>query len=135
MKKTINILFILLLGAVTFFWGCKDTVTADKLDSIVIPSSNVSYAKYIQPVLNLKCTNCHGNGQVDGGVNLTSWSNTTADPNVVFPGKPDNSSLVWAIEGKPGVYIMPPPSSPYKPLTNNQVQGVITWIKEGAKDN
>lgn len=135
MKKTLNILFILLLGSLTAYWGCKDSITANQLDNVVIPSSNVSYSKYIQPVLNLKCTNCHGNGEIDGGVNLTTWSNTTADPNVVFPGYPDNSSLVWAVEGKPGVSAMPPLSSPYKPLTANQVQGVKTWIKEGAKNN
>ncbi len=115
--------------------GCKDSVTGDQINNTIIPSSNVSYSKYIQPVLNLKCISCHGNGEVDGGVNLTTWANTTADPSIVFPGKPDNSILVWCLQGRAGVSPMPPLDSPYQPLNTNQVNGVITWIKEGAKNN
>ena len=135
MKKIFLLISILFPIVSFFFWGCKDTVTADQLDSTIIPSSNVSYSKYIQPVFNLKCINCHGSGETDGGVNLTTWAGTTADPSVVFPGYPDNSSLVWCVEGKPGVSAMPPVGSPYKPLTANQVDGLKTWIKEGAKNN
>ncbi len=135
MKKFIGALFFISISLSLLNLGCKDSVTADQIDSVVIPSSNVSYSQYIQPVLNLKCISCHGAGQVDGGINLTTWAGTTADPNVVFPGYPNNSSLVWAIQGKPNVSAMPPLDSPYKPLTTNQVNGVITWIKEGAKNN
>ncbi len=130
-------IFTLLFAAVVsiILISCKDTVTADQLDNTVIPSSNVSYSKYIQPVFNLKCINCHGGGETDGGVNLTTWSGTTADPSVVSRGFPDNSSIVWCVEGKPGVSPMPPVGSPYKPFTTNQVDGLKTWIKEGAKNN
>ena len=135
MKSNVFYPVILVIFLSFFYFGCKDSITADQLDSVVIPDSNVSYSQYIQPVFNLKCINCHGNGQVSGGLNLTTWSGTVADPSVVFPYKPDNSSLVWAIEGKPGVSAMPPLGSAYKPLTTNQVNGVITWIKEGARNN
>ena len=128
------LLFILTIISAIYF-GCKDSVTADQLDSKIIPATNVSYSRDLQPVFNLKCISCHGVSETYGGLSLTSWSNTTADPNVVFPGKPDNSSLVWAIQAKPNVSPMPPLDSPYKPLTVNQVNGVITWIKEGAKNN
>jgi hypothetical protein len=96
----------------------------------VIPSSNVSYSKYIQPVLNLYCatSDCH-DGSGGGGISFTTWSNTTADKNVVFPGKPENSSLVWVIEGKVQHRIL------YYNLNANQDQGVKTWISEGAQNN
>ena len=135
MNKLQYLNVLIFIVSAFLFISCKDTITGDQIDSVVIPSSNVSYQKYIQPVFNVKCINCHGNGAVDGGVNLTTWSNTTADPSVVFPGNPDNSSLVWSVQGRAGVSPMPPLDSPYKPLTANQVNGVITWIKEGAKNN
>ena len=135
MKKIKFIFFVLLFGSLFIYWGCKDSITADQIDNLVIPDSNVSYSRDLQPVFNLHCTNCHGNGQIDGGISLTSWSNTTADPSVVFPGYPNNSILVWSIQAKPNVSPMPPMDSPYKPLNANQVNGVITWIKEGAKNN
>ncbi len=137
MKPFSSIIVFLIFMGIIFYSGCKDSITADKLDSVVIPDSNVSYKQYIQPVFNLKCINCHGNGETDGGVNLTTWSATTADPNVVFKGDPNNSSLVWAIKGnyQGNAEPMPPIGSPYKTLTVNQINGVITWIKEGAKNN
>ncbi len=135
MKNIFGILLFSVFILTAILTGCKDTVTGNQLDSVVIPSSNVSYSQYIQPIFNVKCINCHGNGTTDGGINLTTWATTTADANVVFPGYPDNSSLVWAIEGQAGVSPMPPISSPYKALTQNQIQGVRTWIKEGAKNN
>jgi hypothetical protein len=135
MKSIISVIIIILFSAVTIFFGCKDTVTASQIDSVVIPSTNVSYSKYIQPVFNNRCTpSCHNSFSTDAGINLTSWSGVVANPNVVFPYQPDNSTLVLAIEGNPSVPAMPP-KGVYKPLTSNQIQGVITWIKEGAKNN
>ncbi len=137
MKPVLSFFIFLIFSALVLYSGCKDSITANKLDSIIIPDSNVSYSQYIQPVFNLKCINCHGNGEVSAGLNLTTWSGTIADPNVVFPGKPENSSLVWAIRGnyQANAEPMPPVGSSYKPLTQNQVDGVVTWIKEGAKNN
>ena len=135
MKKFAFASSFIVVFILTVFWGCKDSVTGAQIDSVVIPNSNVSYSKYIQPVLNVKCINCHGVSSTDGGVNLTSWSNTTADANVVFPGYPDNSSLVNVIQGRAGFPPMPPLGSPYASMNANQVQGVRTWIKEGAKNN
>ena len=117
--------------------GCKDTVTgSDNIDNIIIPSSNVSFAKYIFPVFNTKCATagCHDDGTRAGNLSLTGWANATVDPSIIFPGHPENSKLVWAIEGQPGVAPMPPIGF-VRPLTPNQIQGIKTWIKEGAKDN
>ncbi len=128
---------LLLLTFLIGLTGCKDTVTgSEDIDKVIIPSSNVSFSKYIFPVFNVKCSTagCHDDGTRAGGLSLTSWANATIDPSIIFPFKPDNSKLVWAIEGQPGVAPMPPIGF-VRPLTPNQIQGIRTWILEGAKNN
>ena len=131
MKILYKILFLTSIAVI--YLSCDDTTT--NVDNNVIPDSNISYSQHIQPIFNAKCVNCHGVGYTKAGLNLTTWAGTTADPNIVFPGEPDNSKLVWSIEGNPAVSPMPPIDSPYPALTQNQVNGVKTWIKEGAKNN
>lgn len=123
-------LFIVLIS----FAACDDTINQDELDNKIIPSSNVSYSEYIQPVFNARCNNsgCHNDSDRAGGLSLTSHSNTTESYLVVAPGSPDNSTLVWAVEGKT---TEPMPPIGYRPLTTNQIQGIRTWVKEGAKNN
>lgn len=130
----LNTLVLAAFIVLFFLSACKDTTTVDSLDSIIIPSSNVSFAKYIQPVFTIKCANagCHDDQSSAGGLSLTTWANATANFQVVAPGLPQNSKLVWRIEGTSG-NIMPPIG--YAPLTKNQIDGIVTWIKEGAKNN
>ena len=119
---------------IALYSGCKDQITGADVDKRVIPDSNVSYSQNLQPVFNLKCASagCHEDASRAGGISLTSCTNTTADPSIVFPGEPDNSRLVWAVEGI-GNYPMPPPG--YPSLTQSQIKGIRTWIKEGAQCN
>ncbi len=132
-KKYISILIFISFSSVVIFVGCDDSNPVD----IVIPSKNVSYSKYIQPLFNISCavSGCHDNGTAAGGLSLTSWSATVANPEIVFPGNADNSALVWAIEGQGGAQPMPPVTSSIIPLTLNQINGIKTWINEGAKNN
>jgi hypothetical protein len=137
MKNHFKIFPILFLIAfiILISQSCDDTVTSSQIDNIVIPDSGVSFSMHIAPVFNAKCVNCHGVGITEAGLDLTTWSGTIANPSIVFPGEPDNSKLVWCIEGRPGFPPMPPVGSPYVPLNQNQVNGVRTWIAEGAKNN
>ena len=136
MKTFLKISLITIALGITglFSSGCKDNLPNQNQ---LIPSSNVSYSRYIQPIFNLKCTNsgCHDDETRAGELSLTNYANVTANPAIVFPGEPENSILVWAIEGKGGQKIMPPITAPVAPLTKNEIQGIITWIKEGAKAN
>lgn len=132
MKKILLIIVVLVFILIS----CDDTITVDTVDNKTIPSSNVSFADHIYPVLQVKCafTGCHAGPSPAGGIDLTSWANVTADPNIVFPYEPDLSRLVWSINGTSGVQEMPPRYSGLA-LTENQIQGIITWIREGAKNN
>ncbi|MDO8550691.1 MAG: c-type cytochrome domain-containing protein [Ignavibacteria bacterium] len=127
MKKIISLCLLL------FYVSCDDTST--NIDDKEIPISNVSYSQHIQPIFNVKCINCHGVGTTEAGLDLTTWSGTVADPSIVVPNEPDNSRLIWTIEGRPGFPFMPPIGSPYRALTQNQIRGVKTWIAEGALNN
>ena len=121
-------------AVIVFLTACDDTIKVTDLDNTVIPSSKVSYSKYIQPVFTAKCANagCHDDQNQAGGLSLTSWTNATADFQVVAPGIPQNSKLIWRITGSSGT-LMPPIG--YWALTKNQIDGITTWVKEGAKNN
>ncbi len=113
---------------------CDDSINPVYQD---IPESNVSYSRHIQPIFNVKCTNsgCHDDASRAGNLSLTSYANTTADLQIVVPFHPENSILVWSIEGRSASGLMPPPTAPVAPLTDNEINGIKTWIKEGAKAN
>ncbi|MCH7965480.1 MAG: hypothetical protein IH852_16240 [Bacteroidetes bacterium] len=132
MKKVLY--FIVLVSSAIIYSGCDDTITVQDVDNREIPDSNVSFSKDISQIFELKCVSCHGNGGLDGGVDLTTWAGVV-DPRIVIPGEADTSPLVWTIEQRSGFPIMPPRDSPFLPLTSKQIQGVKTWIDEGAKNN
>lgn len=133
-RSIINIYLSLTLVGLMLVAACDDTVNITDIDSKIIPASNVSYSQYIQPVLTAKCARagCHDDQTSVAGLSLTSWSYTTQNYQIVAPGYPQNSKLVWSIEGTSG-NIMPPLG--YAPVTKNQIDGIKTWIKEGAKNN
>ena len=133
-KSVINIFLTLTLFGLMLIAACDDTINISDIDNKIIPSSNVSYAEYIQPVLTAKCARagCHDDQTRAAGLSLTSYSNTTQSYLVVAPSLPQNNKLVWSIEGTSG-NLMPPLG--YPPVTKNQIDGIKTWIKEGAKNN
>ncbi|RKY94220.1 MAG: hypothetical protein DRQ01_02890 [Ignavibacteriae bacterium] len=131
--KQIASLFFVINFLLLINTGCDDTLTADEVDNIVMPDSNVSYADHIAVVFEFNCNRCHNPSQKEGGVDLSTWSGIVADPRIVFPGSDSTSVLVWTIEYKPGFPPMPPLQ--YRGLVLNHIKGIRTWISEGAKNN
>ena len=130
-KLPINFLFIAAFAAVFFISACDDTSNITNINSVIIPAQNVSYSKYIQPVLSLYCdrSGCHDDQTSAGNLSVTSWSNVVKG-SIVFPGIPETSHLVWVITG------LSPNHPFFTPTPNsNQINGIKTWIKEGAKNN
>ena len=121
-------LFLFLLG------GCKDTVTNQQVDDAIIPATDVLFSKHIQPLFYVKCagSGCHDDETRAGSLSLTSWTNAHI-PGIINDYEPETSRLVWAVEGQLGSSSMPPFG--YPGLTKNQIDGIKTWIKEGAKNN
>lgn len=133
MKNILFILFVIITFAgIIFIQSCDDTITNQDIDEIQIPAEDVSYQEHIQPLFNLKCAHsgCHNSEDRAANLDLTSYGTTVNNISIVSPGNPEGSRLVWAIRGEtPNV--MPPLN--YPPLTQNQIEGIITWIEEGAK--
>lgn len=135
MNSNIRITFLLAAIFLAFIiYACDDTFVQSDIDNKIIPETNVSYSEHIHPLLNAKCafSGCHEDQTRAAGLSVTSYGNTIADPQMVFPYFPQNSKLVWAVEGS-GPSWMPPLI--YPQLTQNQIDGIKQWIAEGAQPN
>lgn len=136
--KSINFLFLTVFFALIYF-GCKDNITVADLDDRDLPEKNLSFAEHIHPILNVKCSSsgCHNSQDRAGSLSFENWATTTSDAGVVFPFEPQNSRIVWSIEGQSGVQPMPPIG--YPPLSirpgKDQIEAIKQWIKEGALNN
>ena len=134
MNKIFNRIYTIVV-AVTFILlsqSCDDSLTSTEVDNIVMPDSNVSYINHIMPVFEVKCVPCHNNtGRKEAGLDLSSWASATLDPSIIARGSDSTSILVFAIEGFPPYAPMPP----YGKLIENHIQGIRTWIREGALNN
>lgn len=64
-----------------------------------------------------------------GALMLDSYEHVMAKEGVVVPGKPEDSELVMHLL-TPGIQM--PPSMP--PLPEEQIQLIVSWIAQGAKD-
>ena len=126
-------LFLLIAAFLSFvFIACDDTLTSTNIDKVIIPDSNVSYSKYIAPLFEVKCVTCHDGGTNSNLPDLTNFS--FVDGYYVVPTEPDNSVLVYVIQGNVPPFPLMPPAG-YRVLNENQVNGVRTWIEEGAQHN
>ncbi|HUI10484.1 MAG TPA: c-type cytochrome domain-containing protein [Bacteroidota bacterium] len=125
------------LAALAAGAGCKGTAPTGPDNSpsdIIFPTSGVSYSSQVQPLFNQACTfsGCHDASTDPTKLDLTSYGKAVLTiPGVVVPGKPDASTLVLRIQGSVGAR-MPPGAYP---LNQNQINGIRTWIVEGAKNN
>jgi hypothetical protein len=123
---------VIAASAILLIQSCDDTLTSTDVNNIVMPDSNVSYAKHIAPVFEVKCVPCHNNnGRQEAGLYLSSWTGVTADPSIVARGSDSTSILVWTIEGFPPYPLMPPTGK----MIDNHIDGIRTWIREGALNN
>ncbi|MDI6766993.1 MAG: hypothetical protein QME52_09245 [Bacteroidota bacterium] len=128
----LGIILIVLWGT----WNCKDELMGEDINKIVFPDSNVSYHNHVQLLFHVGCAipgGCHAGETPAGNLSLETWQDTRDRIEIIIPRDPENSQLVWAIEGRdPRVPQMPL----YRPpLNGNQIKGIRTWIKEGAENN
>lgn len=126
MQKSLFIFLIVLVS-------CVDTPIQNP-DSIVFPDSNVSFQYHVLPVLKNNCglSYCHGEVSPQGNVAIYDYYSLTTSVSgaLIIPLNPDGSLLVQIIEYK----IPHNPKYQWK-FTDNQKNGIRTWILEGAKNN
>lgn len=128
-----HLVFIMLhLGAS----GCKDEFGSGDLEPIIFPASEVSYYKHVEPLLQQQCAfaGCHlgMNAQMALDLSAPSYHKLRNHrPFLVEPGNGSESFLVKKIDGR-----FPPRMPLNQPaLTSNQIEGIKTWINEGALNN
>ena len=108
-----------------------NTSTISDAQNIVFPDTAVSYQQHVNPFLSISCGQCHGSVNPAGGIRLTSYSNLFFDrPNLVVPGKPDESLLVQVLERQ-----IAHPVGNIEQVPSNHIRGTRTWISEGAENN
>jgi hypothetical protein len=101
----------------------------------------VSYREQIQPILNAKCTECHGAAMTRGKIDLTSYEYVIKARTVkgkkplVVAGDPSKSWLFILSATDQPHYRMPPDTSTIIALPKEDLLLVSKWIQEGAKDN
>ena len=131
-KLTLKYFIILILTFVVIIaQSCDDSLTSSDIDNLVMPDSNVSYKAHVAPVFEIKCVPCHNSQRSEAGLDLSSWVNATRDPTIIFPGSDSTSILVYSIERIPPYAPMPPSEW----LKRNHINGIRTWIREGAQNN
>ena len=121
----------------------------DKMDDDKMEPPGVTLADIQQDVFSAICTNCHVTGGTADFLVLDSEQASLANLVDVFslelprllrvaPGLPDESYLVWKIEGQGpnGEPIfgerMPPASAGEAPLSAEQIADIRSWILDGA---
>lgn len=130
MNKTFSLLLVSLLCSYIFYC-CKDTVV-NQNQEIEFPEKNISYTQHVGPLLQQKCAigGCHTqNGYKP---NLEYPASYTSLLDYIVIGNPEHSTLIQLLEGTLPPK-MPPPNT--TSLTENQIKGIKTWIREGAKAN
>jgi len=101
----------------------------------------VSYREQIQPILNSRCTQCHGTEITRGKINVASYASFMSSRTVsgkeplVVPGSPYQSRLYILCETNQPHFRMPPDTSSITPLPAAELDQLRHWITEGAKDN
>jgi hypothetical protein len=130
-------IIILVMIPLALTLSCKDdNPTGDEgsPSNVNFPTDSVSYAGHVQLLFNQTCalSGCHDDTQPADRVKLTSWGSLMiVGPLVVRIGQPDLSELVWRIEGRVGQRMPLGRNS----LNQNQINGIRTWIAEGARNN
>ena len=137
MRKTLQtILFMSVLGlCIVSLPECKNNPTSSTSND-TFPASNISYGKYIQPILSGYCnyTGCHNSFDQAGNppLILETYHDVTALAGIVVAGKSTGSILYLRIHGD----VQPQmPPYPYPLLSANKIKAIKTWIDEGAKQN
>lgn len=92
----------------------------------------------IRPLLINHCLDCHSDAsaKTSGGLALDSrqgWQRGSDSGQVIVPGKPEKSLLIAAVRRHDGVSAMPP-NDGGKPLSQQQIDDLDTWISRGAID-
>ncbi len=135
-RRGFFVLFLVMLLAT----GCEH---ADPLDPNRLEPTLSSIQANIFD-LNCALSSCHAGPAPQLGLDLSAGQARATTVNVqsvenapqrrIAPGDPDNSYLVWKIEGRPEISGERMPRG-RAPLSQEQINTIRQWITDGALDN
>lgn len=119
----------------------RDSGILSKQDTEAVPSeitaakTKIEFESDVEPILTEHCFTCHSHQArvTEGGLTLDSkigWNTGGQSGPAIQPGKPDKSLLVQAIRHAEADLQMPPDG----PLPAEQIEVLVEWIRQGAKD-
>ncbi len=131
-----SLLLILLLSLASC--GKSDDTFPTLPFSQTSSSRPISYNRDIRPILSNHCFRCHGpdeaarkrNLRLDTAEGARALLKSTL--HAIVPGDPDASELVNRVTSQDPDDVMPPPEL-HLPLSQEQQQLLIDWIKQGAE--
>lgn len=85
---------------------------------------NMTFAKDVLPIITLNCYSCHGNGNIQGGMNLDGFTR--------IKRQVDNNLLLNVIKHSPG-YSQMPQGQPR--LAQCDINKIEAWVNRGALNN
>jgi WD40 repeat protein len=94
-----------------------------------------SFAKDIRPFLSKYCIECHNPKMLKAGLSLETYDDLQSGADsgkVLVAGKPDQSKLVFLVEGKKKPF-MPPKTA--KQPKDEERKLLRAWVAAGAKDD
>ncbi len=98
----------------------------------------VSYSRDINPIINIRCAECHsseGEGKHVSGLDLTNYDGLMKGTNqggrMITPGSAINSSFMVMVTRNDHLRM------PYgkSPLSDDEIRVISDWIDQGAKNN
>jgi hypothetical protein len=118
--------FTVVLMALVSLWSCE----YEKIEPIPAPpiTDTVSYSLQIQPIWDKSCLGggCHGSGANQPDLSPSNSYNSLISGGYIILYDPDDSKLYKEIE----------PGGQMNPYTNaNDINLVLVWIQQGAKNN
>jgi len=91
---------------------------------VTCDTTNMKYAADVAAILQANCYRCHGNGNVNGGVTLDSYTGVVTQVN--------NGNLIGAITHAAGYTPMPFDGGK---LSDCDIAKIKAWINEGTPNN
>ena len=98
--------------------------------------AELDFSRDVRPILNTHCVACHGGVKKESEVSFIYRDEALAEgksgKKTVVPGDPDGSELIRRVITSDVDDLMPP-SDHGSRLSDQEVETLRQWIKEGAK--
>lgn len=125
MKQCINILVLCSLLFAACTKANEATVSGNNTGgNPVCDTVNMRYATNVLPIIQANCFSCHGNGQVNGGVNFDTYAN--------LQRQAANGKLINVITHASG---FPPMPRNNPKLSDCDINKIRSWVNRGAINN